>query len=160
MMSSDDSRGARHQDDVATVVIGGGQAGLSAGYHLKRRGLPFMILDASQRIGDPWRQRWDSLRLFTPAWANSLPGMAFPAPRRSYPTKDEVADYLEAYAARFELPVLTDTRVERVSRRDGRFLVEASDRRFGADDVVVAMSGSGRCVSHRSPTSSIPGSSS
>jgi putative flavoprotein involved in K+ transport len=140
-MSSDDSRGARHQDDVATVVIGGGQAGLSAGYHLKRRGLPFVILDASQRIGDPWRQRWDSLRLFTPAWANGLPGMPLPAARRSYPTKDEVADYLEAYAARFELPVLTDTRVERVSRRDGRFLVEASDRRFGADDVVVAMSG-------------------
>jgi putative flavoprotein involved in K+ transport len=138
MMSSDDRRDAQ---DVGTIVIGGGQAGLAVGYHLKRRGLPFVILDANHRPGDSWRRRWDSLRLFTPAWANGLPGMPFPAPRRTYPAKDEVADYLEAYVARFELPVLTDTPVERVSRRDGRFLVETTDRRFGADHVVVAMSG-------------------
>ena len=141
MMSSAERRDDVDAEDGATIVIGGGQAGLAVGYHLKRRGLPFVILDANHRTGDPWRQRWDSLRLFTPAWANGLPGMPFPAPRRSYPTKDEVADYLEAYAARFELPLLTDTRVERVSRRDGRFLVEATGRRFVADDVVVAMSG-------------------
>jgi putative flavoprotein involved in K+ transport len=139
MVSSDDGGG--HGHDVGTVVIGGGQAGLAVGYHLKRRGLPFVILDANHRVGDSWRQRWDSLRLFTPAWANGLPSMPFPAPRRSYPTKDEVADYLEAYSARFELPVLKETSVERVSRRDGRFLVEAADRRFAADHVVVAMSG-------------------
>jgi putative flavoprotein involved in K+ transport len=141
MMSSDQLRDAGDAMDVATVVIGGGQAGLAVGYHLKRRGLPSVILDANHRTGDSWRQRWDSLRLFTPAWANGLPGMPFPAPRRSYPTKDEIADYLEAYAAHFELPVLTDTRVQRVSPRDGRFLVEATGRRFVADDVVVAMSG-------------------
>jgi putative flavoprotein involved in K+ transport len=128
-------------EDVATVVVGGGQAGLAVGYHLKRRGLPFVILDANGRTGDSWRQRWDSLRLFTPTWANDLPGMQFPGPRRSYPTKDEVADYLEAYAARFELPVHTETRVGCVSRLDGRFLVEAAGRRFVADNVVVAMSG-------------------
>jgi putative flavoprotein involved in K+ transport len=127
--------------DIATVVIGGGQAGLAVGYHLKRRGVPFVILDANRRTGDSWRQRWDSLRLFTPAWANGLPGMPLPAARRSYPTKDEVADYLEAYAARFEFSVLTDTHVERVSRRDGRFLVESAHRHVVADDVVVAMSG-------------------
>lgn len=141
MLSSDEGRDDGGAEDIATVVIGGGQAGLAVGYHLKRRGLPFVILDASHRTGDSWRQRWDSLRLFTPAWANSLPGMPFPAPRRSYPTKDEVADYLEAYAARSELPVRTDARVERVSRRDGRFLLETTDRRLVADQVVVAMSG-------------------
>lgn len=141
MVSSDASRDGTDAQDFATVVIGGGQAGLAVGYHLKRHGLSFVILDANHRTGDSWRQRWDSLRLFTPSWANGLPGMPFPAPRRSYPSKNEVADYLEAYAARFELPVLTDTRVERVSRRDGRFRVEATGRRFVADDVVVAMSG-------------------
>ncbi len=103
------------------VVIGGGQAGLAAGYHLKRRGLSFVILDASERIGDVWRQRWDSLRLFTPARYDSLDGLPFPAPATSFPTKDEMADYLEAYAARFELPVRSGVRVERVSKRDGVF---------------------------------------
>ncbi len=141
MMSSDAPRGLREPDGVGTVVVGGGQAGLAVGYHLKGRSLPFVILDAKHRTGDSWRQRWDSLRLFTPAWANGLPGMSFPAPRRSYPTKDEIADYLEAYAARFELPVLTDTRVERVSRQGGGYLVETAERRFRANDVVVAMSG-------------------
>ena len=141
MMSTADQRNDLDAEDVATVVIGGGQAGLAVGYHLKRHRLPFVILDANHRTGDSWRRRWDSLRLFTPAWANGLPGVPFPAPRRSYPTKDEVADYLEAYAARSDLPVRTDTRVERVSRRDGRFLVETTDRHLVADDVVVAMSG-------------------
>src|SRR5829696_8456321 len=90
-----------------TVVIGGGQAGLSVGYHLARRGVPFVILDANTRIGDSWRNRWDSLRLFTPARYNGLDGMPFPAAAHSFSTEDEVADYLEAYAARFELPVRT-----------------------------------------------------
>jgi putative flavoprotein involved in K+ transport len=141
MVSSNGQGVDTDAEDVATVVIGGGQAGLAVGYHLKRRGLPFVILDANRRTGDSWRQRWDSLRLFTPTWANDLPGMPFPGRRRSYPTKDEVAGYLEAYAARFELPVHTDTRVGCVSRLDGRFLVEAVGRRFVADNVVVAMSG-------------------
>src|SRR6266545_1150916 len=87
------------------VVIGGGQAGLAVGYHLARRGLPFVILDANERVGDSWRKRWDSLRLFTPARYDGLPGMPFPAPGHAFPTKDEIADYLEAYAARFALPV-------------------------------------------------------
>ena len=92
----DGARGAEH---VETVIIGGGQAGLSTGYHLARRGLPFVILDANERIGDAWRKRWDSLRLFTPARLDGLPGWPFPAPALSFPNKDEVADYLEAYAA-------------------------------------------------------------
>ncbi len=101
---------------VNTVVVGAGQAGLSVGYHLARRGVPFVILDASQRIGDVWRHRWDSLRLFTPARFAGLDGMPFPAPRDSFPTKDAMGDYLEAYARRFALPVRSSVRVTRVSR--------------------------------------------
>jgi putative flavoprotein involved in K+ transport len=123
---------------VETVVIGAGQAGLATGYHLALRGRQFVILDANERIGDAWRTRWDSLRLFTPARYNGLPGWPFPAPAWSYPTKDEVADYLEAYAARFDLPVRTGVRVDRLSRAGDRYLVAAGERRFQADQVVVA----------------------
>lgn len=124
---------------IETLVIGGGQAGLATGYYLRKQGLDFTILDASQRIGDSWRNRWDSLRLFTPARFNGLPGMPFPAPGRHFPTKDEMADYLEAYAARFELPVQLGVRVDRLAREGERFLVTAGERRFEADNVVLAM---------------------
>ena len=122
-----------------TVIVGGGQAGLSLGYHLALRGLPFVILDAGQRIGDAWRQRWDSLQLFTPARYDGLDGMAFPAPPTSFPTKDEMADYLEGYAKRFALPVRTGVRVDGLSRLDDGFLIRSGDLRFEADNVVVAM---------------------
>jgi len=121
------------------VVIGAGQSGLSVGYHLARRGVPFVILDANSRVGDQWRRRWDSLRLFTPGRFDGLPGMPFPAPRQAFPTKDEMADYLEAYAKRFALPVENDVRVERLSRDGDHYVVEAGDRRFVARHVVVAM---------------------
>jgi putative flavoprotein involved in K+ transport len=123
---------------VETVIIGGGQAGLAVGYHLARRGRPFVIVDAAERVGDSWRRRWDSLRLFTPARYDGLPGWRFPAAGWSFPTKDEMADYLEAYATRFELPVRTGVRVERLARNGDGFVVAAGDRRFEADRVVVA----------------------
>jgi putative flavoprotein involved in K+ transport len=123
---------------VDTVVVGGGQAGLATGWHLARRGRPFVILDADERVGDQWRRRWDSLRLFTPARYSGLPGMGFPAPAWHYPTKDEVADYLESYAARFQLPVRGGVRVDGLTRQGDRFLVSAGERRFEADNVVVA----------------------
>ena len=123
-----------------TIVIGGGQAGLSVGYYLARQGRPFAILDASQRVGDAWRKRWDSLRLFTPAAFDGLVGMKFPAPPFSFPTKDEMADYLEAYARRFQLPIRSGLPVERLTRAGSRFLVEAGSNRYEADHVVVAMS--------------------
>ncbi len=129
----------RAPEHIETVIIGGGQAGLSVGYHLMRRDRPFVILDANQRIGDAWRKRWDSLRLFTPARYDGLAGSPFPAPPHSFPTKDQVADYLESYAARFELPVQTGVTVDRLSRNGDRFMVAAEDRRFEADHVVVAM---------------------
>jgi putative flavoprotein involved in K+ transport len=123
---------------VDTVVIGAGQAGLATGYYLARQGREFTILDGAERIGDSWRSRWDSLRLFTPAKYNRLPGTRFPARRWSFPTKDEMADYLESYAARFDLPVETGVKVERVSRRGDRFIVAAGDRRIEAANLVVA----------------------
>lgn len=124
---------------IDTIVIGGGQAGLAIGYHLTRRGVPCLILDAGERIGDAWRSRWDSLRLFSPARYDGLDGMAFPAPPASFPSKDDMADYLEAYAQRFQLPVRTGVRVDSVSRQGDGFQVRAGDLRFEAANVVIAM---------------------
>ncbi|MPZ50803.1 MAG: FAD-dependent oxidoreductase [Dehalococcoidia bacterium] len=126
-------------ENVQTIIVGGGQAGLAAGYHLARRGLPFAILDANERVGDAWRKRWDSLRLFSPAAYDSLPGMPFPAAGHEFPTKDEMADYLEAYSERFELPVRTGVAVERLTKEGDRFVLTAGGRRFEAENVVVAM---------------------
>jgi putative flavoprotein involved in K+ transport len=122
------------------IVIGGGQAGLSMGYHLARRGVHFVILDASERVGDSWRKRWDSLRLFTPAQFDGLHGMPFPAPRYSFPTKDEMANYLESYARRFKLPVRSGVRVERLFKRGERYVAQAGSVEFEAKNVVIAMS--------------------
>jgi len=124
---------------VNTLVIGGGQAGLAVGYHLSRAGVPFLIVDANQRTGDPWRNRWDSLRLFTPNRFNSLPGMTIPGEDWGFPTKDELADYLESYASHFEFPIRHGVKVDHVSREGDRFVVSAGDMAFEADNVIVAM---------------------
>jgi putative flavoprotein involved in K+ transport len=121
-----------------TVIVGGGQAGLSVGYHLKKQGRSFVILDANERIGDSWRSRWDSLRLYSPAFRDGLPGMPFPAPRNAYPTKDEMGDYLEAYATRFELPVRSGAPVDTLTTENGHYVANARDERFEADNVIVA----------------------
>lgn len=123
-----------------TVVVGAGQSGLSVGYHLARRGLPFIIVDANERVGDTWRNRWDSLRLFTPAVFNGLPEMPFPGEAFDYPRKDEMADYLESYATRFNLPVYSDVRVDRLHREGDRFVLTCGGRRLEADSVIIAMS--------------------
>jgi putative flavoprotein involved in K+ transport len=122
-----------------TIVIGGGQAGLVTGYYLAQRGIPFRILDANPRIGDAWRNRWDSLRLFSLARYSALPGMKFPGPGDAFPTKQQMADYLESYAERFKLPVESGVRVDRLTKRDGRFYLQAGDRKFEASQVIVAM---------------------
>lgn len=121
-----------------TVVIGGGQAGLAMGYYLMKQGRNFLILDASERIGDPWRNRWDLLRLFTSARNSSLPGMSFPASNDYLPAKDEMADYLETYATEFDLPVCLDSRVETLTRNDDRYVLESESNRLRATNVVVA----------------------
>ena len=122
------------------IVIGGGQAGLATGYHLVRRGLSFTILEAHERVGESWRRRWDRLRVFTAARYDSLPGMPFPAPPHSFPTKDEVADYLEAYARRMALPVRTGVAVRslRVADDGGGYVVEAGNECLEAPQVVIA----------------------
>jgi putative flavoprotein involved in K+ transport len=131
-------------EHVDTVVVGGGQAALALGYYLAQQHRDFVILDAHTRIGDAWRLRWDSLRLFTPAKFDNLPGMRFPGDRLSFPTKDQHADYLEAYAARFGLPVHTGVTVEAVRREEDGFLVSAGSRRWWAANVVLATGGSQR----------------
>jgi putative flavoprotein involved in K+ transport len=139
---------AADRERFETVIIGGGQAGLSVGYHLAKRDRPFLILDANARIGDSWRKRWDSLRVFTPARADGLAGWPFPGSPWSFPAKDEMGDYLEAYAKRFDLPVRTGVRVDGVSREEGRYVVASGDWRIEADNVVVA---SGACQNPKVP---------
>ena len=121
-----------------TVIVGGGQAGLAVGYHLARRKRQFVILDAAERVGDSWRRRWDSLHVFTPARYSGLPGRSFPGRGFSYPGKDDVADYLEDYAASFDLPVRTGVKVEAISKNGNGYLLAAEGRRFEADSVVIA----------------------
>jgi putative flavoprotein involved in K+ transport len=125
-------------EHVETLIIGGGQAGLAVGYHLKEKKRGFLILDANERVGDSWRKRWPSLRLYSPAKLDGLPGMGFPAPAHSYPTGAEMADFLESYAKRFELPVRSGITVDALERNGDGFVVTAGGLRLGADNVVVA----------------------
>ena len=125
---------------VDTIVVGGGQAGLAVGYHLTRRGLPFVIIDAGDRVGDVWRNRWDSLQLFSTRRYSQLDGMPLPGQPHGFPTKDEIADYLEAYAKTFALPVRSGVRVDSLTRDGDHFLLHADDDTFEARNVVVAMS--------------------
>jgi putative flavoprotein involved in K+ transport len=120
------------------VVVGGSQAGLAIAWHLRRQGLRFVVLEASPEIGHTWRSRWDSLKLFTPAQYDALPGMAFPAPADTYPTKEPVADYLRDYAKAFDLPVHLNARVTSLIRTDGGFEVRTADQTYRARQVVVA----------------------
>jgi putative flavoprotein involved in K+ transport len=131
-----------------TIVIGGGQAGLTMGYYLARQGRDFAILDAGQRAGDAWRQRWDSLRLFTPAKYDGLPGMPFPGDRLAFPGKDELADYLEGYASHFSLPLRHGVKVQRLRQEDGHYVLETEARTWKAANVVVA---TGACVAPKVP---------
>ena len=126
-------------EHVEVLVIGAGQAGLAVGWHLREQGVrSFLLLDAGPEVGHVWRTRWDSLRLFTPAEYDGLPGMPFPAPTGTYPTKDHVADYLRGYAAAFKLPVCLSTRVTRLSKTGDTFVAETSTGRVTARQVVIA----------------------
>jgi putative flavoprotein involved in K+ transport len=121
-----------------TIVIGGGQSGLAAGYHLNRAGRSFLIVDANQRSGDTWRGRWDSLRLFSPAQYDSLPGLPLAMPKGTFPGKDVLADYLESYARHFDLPILRGVRVTKVVRQATEFLVACGNRTLCCVNVIVA----------------------
>jgi len=133
---ADTSRAGDEVLDVA--VIGASQAGLAMAWHLARHHLRFVALEAGPEIGHTWRSRWDSLTLFTPAQYDALPGMPFPGPPDTYPTKDPVADYLKAYAAAFNLPVRLNARVTALSHTAEGFEIRAGDDVFRARQVVVA----------------------
>jgi putative flavoprotein involved in K+ transport len=134
-------------EHIETAIIGAGQAGLATAYYLQQRGRPCVILDANQRVGDNWRAQWDSLRLYTPARYDGLPGLPFPAPKWSYPTKDQVADYLATYAAHFTLPVRMSTRVNRLQAVNGKYVLHLGADRIIAQNVVVATGTFGRTPS-------------
>jgi len=130
-------------DRHEVVVIGAGQAGLAAGYHLARRGIDFTVLEASRRVGDVWRERYDSLLLYSPARYNALPGLPFPLARSAFPTGRQMADYLEAYADHHRMPVETGVRVDRLRASNeadgaGGYSILAGDRRYEANQVVIA----------------------
>jgi len=130
---------AERPEHVDVLVIGAGQAGLAVGWHLREQGITsFLLLDAGPEVGHMWRSRWDSLRLFTPAEYDALPGTPFPAPAGTYPTKDEVADYLRGYAAAFELPVRLNTRVTRLTKTGDTFHADTSTGPITAGQVVIA----------------------
>lgn len=126
------------RDRFDVVVVGAGQAGLAVGYELARAGRDFVLLDGASRVGAAWRSRWDSLRLFTPAAVDGLPGKAFPAGRNYRPTKDEMADFLEEYARTFDLPVRLASTVRRVFRDGDELVAETSGGRVAAPEIVIA----------------------
>ena len=138
MNSAEHASAERSPSRFDVIVIGAGQSGLAMGYFLARQGRRFVILDGADSIGAAWRDRWDSLVLFTPRRYDGLPGLAFPGEPDGYPTRDEVIAYLERYAATFELPVELGSAVESLTTVDGRFVAELDDRRIEADQVVVA----------------------
>ncbi|MET9275124.1 NAD(P)/FAD-dependent oxidoreductase [Kribbella sp. NPDC003557] len=127
-----------------TIIIGAGQAGLATGRQLQQLGEDFVILDGNARVGDQWRSHWDSLRLYSPAKYDGLPGLAFPGDPWHYPGKDEVADYLASYAAHFRLPIRHSTRVDTLERIDDRWIVTTGREQLAADNVVVATGTFGR----------------
>lgn len=127
---------------VETVIVGAGQCGLAVGYYLKEQGADFVILDEHVRVGDMWRRRYDSLRLYTPARYDGLPGMAFPSNSGEFPTGVQMGDYLEQYAANFDLPVRLGAKVDNarsIEGTGGRFQVTAGDQTYRAQNIVVAV---------------------
>jgi putative flavoprotein involved in K+ transport len=132
------SGASRRVERYDLVVIGGGQAGLSAGYWLQKQDIDFLIVDANARVGDVWRKRWDSLQLFTPARYSGLPGLAFPGDPYHLPAREAVADYLEWYADVFDLPLRSSVRVNAVRRVGNGFEVRTSGTTLEAENVIVA----------------------
>jgi putative flavoprotein involved in K+ transport len=129
---------AGKKESFRTIIIGGGQSGLAVGHFLALKNEDFIILDKNSRSGDAWRCRWDSLRLFTPSQFDSLPDMPFAKSKNYFPTKDEIADYIEEYARKFNLPVHHNVKVENLSRDDQGYQITTSNELFSTKNVIVA----------------------
>jgi len=125
-------------DRHEVIVVGAGQAGLALGYSLAQRGHDFTILEAAEEPAAAWRERWESLRLFTPVRYDSLPGLPFPGDPDRYPGRDDVVAYLTDYVRHFDLPVELGSRVRSIRTADDAYLVELDDRTYEADQVVIA----------------------
>jgi len=127
---------------IDILVIGAGQAGLAMGYHLKKTPFRFLLVDGASRIGDSWRHRYDSLRLFTPRSLSALPGLKLKGDPQGYASRDEFADYLETYADHFDFPIEMKTGIKRLERCNGHFAATSFDGRgFEAQVVVLANGG-------------------
>jgi putative flavoprotein involved in K+ transport len=129
---------AEQAPDYEVIVIGAGQAGLTIGHYLAQQGRRFVILERSDLVASAWRERWESLTLFTPRRYSALSGLPFPGDPDGYPTRDEVIEYLENYAETFELPIEFNGKVRRLAREDDRFVLEVDGRTITADQIVVA----------------------
>ena len=138
-MNAPENRSGNHETGSSfdVVVVGAGQAGLAMGYFLKWQRRQFLITEAGS-IASAWRERWESLTLFTPRRYSGLPGLPFPGAPDGYPTRDEVVAYLEEYAERFELPVEEHAPVRSLTAEDGRFVLDVDGKAITADQVVVA----------------------
>lgn len=122
-----------------TIIIGGGQAGLAMGYYLKRKKRSHLILEGNARIGDSWRERYDSLKLFTPRSHSALPGLTLKGNQNGYPLKDEIADYLLAYQEKYELPISLNSKVQKITKNDGKFKISTtSNEVFSCENVIIA----------------------
>ncbi|WP_422661229.1 flavin-containing monooxygenase [Paenibacillus sp. EC2-1] len=121
------------------IVIGGGQSGLASGYHLKKSGLSFLILEASGEAAGSWPNYYDSLKLFSPAKYSSLPGLSITSSSDCYPDRDEVVQYLKNYASHFQLPIAFHQRVEQVSKESDIFQVRTTTGEiYNARNVICA----------------------
>jgi len=125
-----------HREEI--IIVGAGQAGLSMGYWLKRKPRSFLLLEAGQRIGESWRQRYDSLVLFTTRRYSALPGLEMPGDPDGRPTKDEMADYLQTYAGHLALPIQLDTRVVAMQKHEETFMLLTTQGTYQARTVIVA----------------------
>lgn len=120
------------------IVVGAAQAGLSMAYYLKKLNKDFLLVDKEASIGASWRNRWDSLTLFTPSEFNNLPGLAFPGPKGHYPSKDEVAEYFQDYVAEYDFPVQFNTLIDKITPQNDHFLLKSPQGDFKAKNVIIA----------------------
>ncbi|MEK3888826.1 flavin-containing monooxygenase [Bacillus sp. FSL K6-3431] len=122
-----------------TIIVGAGQAGLAMGYYLQKKGKDFLLIDSHSRVGDSWRFRYDSLKLFTPRAQSALPGMSILGNQEGFPTKEEIADYLEEYAGFFNLPICMNSKIKEVIKEDGMFhILTDSGNRLISENIVIA----------------------